>query len=92
MRSKHFRCSRVYAADIPSASQEGVVYRVSMAENRPHCSCPGYAYRQECKHTKALMEIACMWDSKINPRGCAHPVDGMCPMCGGLVVVSEDEV
>lgn len=62
------------------------MHRVSLVGKRPHCTCPGFQYREECKHTHAILEVACLWDSEDNPLGCAKMVDGKCPMCGGPVV------
>ena len=37
-----------------SSSSKGVVYKVYSQGKIINCSCPGYTYRKQCKHTKEV--------------------------------------
>lgn len=77
---------------------KGDTYHVSYAggEGGAHCTCPGFKYRQDCKHVNETFKRGCFWHPQWHDAGPAevrpvevtpHTVPGeQCPGCGGPVV------
>ena len=45
----------IRAARFPSTSTRGTFYDVIRWNGRLTCSCPGFQYRNKCKHTEAMV-------------------------------------
>lgn len=48
--------------------------------NDPICTCPGFRFRETCKHITALEENRCDWVDKSQPPFVAE--GDKCPFCG----------
>lgn len=81
---------------VQSKSKPGTWHRVSLHFGRPTgCTCPGYHYRQHCRHlaaaTEAIriagiapIEYGCdCWKPKPLPR--VSELSGLCSHCGGAL-------
>lgn len=84
---------------VPSSKKGQPPYEVTLAggEGSAYCTCPGFAYRQNCRHIKYVWDHACLWNPQWHDGGPddLHPVrylnedqhhGGACPKCGGPMV------
>ena len=50
---------------VPSASTLGAWYRLTLFDDGViTCSCPGYTYRRDCRHTREEADRAARWQSR----------------------------
>ena len=54
-RKKYKRIKPIRAVRLPSTSTRGISYDVIRWNGRTTCSCPGFQYRNKCKHTAAIL-------------------------------------
>lgn len=56
--------------------------------NDPICTCPGFRFRETCKHVKSMEESRCDWVDKTQP---PNTNELSCPMCGGETMIFDLE-
>jgi len=75
---------------VESASEPGKSYRVLVAwpDDQAEdliCECPGWMFRNECRHQAIAFEALCRWSSETGPeeQTKAQKRSHTCPRCGG---------
>jgi hypothetical protein len=87
-------CFGVYDVEGSKGDQYVVQFH---GETGVHCTCPGFKYRQDCKHVSSVYKTACMYnpqynkgkeDPTIRPRDYTYDQFSKtpCPACGGPTV------
>lgn len=82
--------------EVPS-SDGSKTYRVQFSPSGgAYCTCPGFMYRDKCKHIEHVFEEACLWNPQwydggartVRPsyRGVHNVPHETCPKCHGPMI------
>lgn len=91
-----WRCATGVRRVFASSRDDAVQYVAESDGFEVHCTCPGFRFKQECRHSKEAYEACCRWNEQWNSKGLevARGENGSvrCPSCGGPVTSYMDMV